>query len=80
MGTEIRLTSEESHLIYNWDGAVLIYGLVPAHSTLRIGYSFLAQPLLRAHKYRFSPLPTKRNPFYLKAQFVPQSKHLPFRL
>jgi len=80
MGTEIRLTSKESHLIFNWHDAILNYGLVPAHSTLRIGYSFLAQPLFRAHDYRFSPLTTKRNPFYLKAQLVPQSKHLPFRL
>jgi hypothetical protein len=26
------------------------------------------------------PLRTKRNPFYLKIQFVPRSKHLPSRL
>ena len=80
MGTEIRLTSKESHLIFKCHDAILNYGLVPAHSTLRIGYSFLTQPLLRAHKYTFSPPTTERNPLYLKAQFVPQSKHLPFRL
>jgi hypothetical protein len=80
MDTEIRLTNKESRLIFSWHDTILNYGLVPAHSTLRIGYTFLAQPLLRAHEYKFSPLTTKHNPFYLKAQFVPQSKHLPFRL
>ena len=48
----------------------------------KYGFNFNSTVTLTSsvHVNEINPLRTKRNPFYLKTQFVPRSKHLPSRL